>query len=140
MDKGAKAHLRLLCLLIISVLSYPVHVKVTKRGVLREVFSHPPDVVLSQCHVLVTASASAMRYALDLGSLQAPGDAETIVRNRGGCNSAQGNLSSAGTRHSPEAMLPLLGAGNGGRTGLCFLLLLLCPDCLRGLLANTFPR
>ena len=52
-EKGAKAHLRLLCLLILGVFSHLVHEKVTERGVLQEVFSHHCDIVLSRCHVLV---------------------------------------------------------------------------------------
>lgn len=51
--KGAKVHLRLLCLLILGAFSHPVHEKVRVRGVLWEVFSHLRDVALSQYHVLV---------------------------------------------------------------------------------------
>lgn len=61
-EKGAKAHLRLLRLLILPVFSHQVHEKL-QRGVVQEVFSHHGD-VLSQCHVLVATLSPCCEVCL----------------------------------------------------------------------------
>lgn len=70
-EKGAKTHLRLLCLLILAVFSHPVHEKVTERGVLQEVFSHHGDIVLRRCHVLVATVSPC--YEVCLGDRKSAG-------------------------------------------------------------------
>lgn len=59
-----------------------------------------------------------MRYTLELGSLQAPGDAQTIVLQQRWLQQCSEQSRLSRTHHSLGALLALLGARNGERTGL----------------------
>lgn len=98
--KEATTHARLLYL---NVFSHPVHEKVRERGVLHEVFLHNCDIVLSWCRVLVATVSPC--YEVCLGDRKSRGF-WWCMNNGGACNNAQSTLSSAGTQHSPGAVLP----------------------------------